>query len=183
MKKLLVLLTLIFSLQSLSISTGEVLYNEFADYYSTADYEVNFCHKNHAKLLRYLKENGADLRDIHVLIIQQDKTKPRLTPQNGLYDNSYAWHVVILYEGIVYDLNAKYSADGVALNDYFPYILGYDTKMSNILLRVYEGNTFFEYFFNEDGSQKAYNPGHFIENFLSKNALSPLITASMLKWY
>lgn len=183
MKKFLILITLAISLQTLSISTGEVFYNEFANYYSTADYEVNFCHKNHAKLLAHLKQSGADLRDIQVLIIQQDKSKPRLTPQNGIYDNSYAWHVVLLYENIVYDLNAKYSPEGIALEDYFSYVLGYDTKMSNILLRVYGGEYFHNYFYNEDGSHRSYNPDDFIKNFLSTNALSPLITASMLKWY
>ncbi|GEM_PF-5646482 len=183
MKIFILLIMLLVSPYALSISTGEIFYNEYSLYYENTSYEVNYCHKNHASLLKFLKKNGADLSNIKVLVIQQDKTKPRLTPQNGLYDNSYAWHVVLLYDGTVYDLNAKYSHEGVALEDYFPYVLGYDTKMSDVMLRVYEGNMFYSYFYNEDGSKRNYRPGDFIKKFLSEDALSPLITASMLKWY
>ena len=173
----------ILSFNSLAISNGEILYNDYSSYYEEAPYEVNYCHKNHAKLLKYLKGRGANLSEIYVLIIQQDKTKPRLTPQNGIYDNQYAWHVVLLSDGVVYDLNAKFSPEGVNLEDYFGYVLGHDTELSNVLLRVYDGDYFYSYFYGNNGQPNEYDPGHFVSNFLSETASSPLVLASMLKWY
>ncbi|WP_417334786.1 hypothetical protein [Halobacteriovorax marinus] len=183
MKIIIFYLCFLFSFNSLSASTGEILYFNYSEYYQDAPYEVNYCHKNHAKLLRYLKKKGADLAEIKVLIIQQDRTRTRLEPQNGRFDNSYAWHVVLLHDGIIYDLNAAYSEEGIELADYFSYALGYDTLDSDILLRVYEGDFFFSYFYYPDGRERIYNPGDFVKKFLSTEALSPLIQASMLKWF
>lgn len=182
MKKVLFLF-LFLNTVSYAISTGEVFYNEYSSYYENSDYEVNYCHKNHARLLQYLKENGAELDDIYVVVIQGDKTRSRLSPQNGLYDNSYAWHVVLLFDGLIYDLNAKYSPDGIEVENYFPYILGQETNLSNVLVRVYEGDMFHSFFYRSNGATRNYSPDKFIEKFLSDRADSPLITASMLKWY
>lgn len=166
-------------------STGEVFYFFYPDYYERGEvhYQLNFCHKNNAKLLREMKGEGAKLKDIEVLIIQQDLSKPRLTPQNSRFDNKYAWHVVLFHDGLVYDLNAKYAAEGIAYEDYFPYVLGYSTKISNVMIRIVNAKRFYNYFYNENGTAKNYNADHFVRSFLSKDAKIPLTPASMLKWY
>jgi len=166
-------------------STGEAFYFFYPAYYEQGaqNYELNFCHKNNAKLLKALKSEGAKLEEILVLIIQQDKSKARLTPQNGRFDNKYAWHVVLLHDGVIYDLNAKYSEEGISVEDYFPYVLGYDTKLSNIMLRVVGAKRFYNYFYNSKGQLKKYNAQDFIDRFLSLESKFQLSPASMLKWY
>ncbi|OIQ17466.1 MAG: hypothetical protein BM556_11715 [Bacteriovorax sp. MedPE-SWde] len=166
-------------------STGELFYFFYPDYYDqgAANYVTNFCHKNNAKLLLQLKKRGADLKEVEVLIIQQDKTKLRLTPQNTRFDDKYAWHVVLFHKGLIYDLNSKYNEEGIDFNEYFPFALGPDTKLSNIMIRIVQGSRFYDYFYEESGEAKKYNANDFVKSFLSKSANIPLSPASMLKWY
>ncbi|MCK5882450.1 MAG: hypothetical protein KAG61_02085 [Bacteriovoracaceae bacterium] len=182
MKALLLLISLFLSL-NIFASTADVLQSEYPAYYNQGvdKYELYYCHKNAAHLLNHLRNFGAVIDEITVVIIQDIESRNNFNPSYTRFDNEFEWHVVLLYDGVIYDQNILYGEKGMLIENYFELMLG-DVDLNDIIIRTVSGKIFHRFFYNDEGHYKGYIPHEFIERFLRGEEF-PLEKAQYLKWY
>ena len=165
-------------------STGDILKEKYPGYYNLGDekYELYYCHKNVAHLLNYLFNNGANLEEITVIILQDVLTRNEIDPSFTRFDGEFKWHVFFMHNGVIYDQNIQYGENGLLLQDYFDLMLGPNVDLNDVVIRTVDGKTFHRFFYNERGEYTGYMSSEFIERFLKGDEF-PQEKAQYLKWY